>query len=362
MRHDDAPAPALKPSSCAKLPRLRRGAGCLEALEQRVAPAAIVTHWVGLSGNWTDPAHWDAGVPNNADGMGNSYTAIIDVGALNPVVTIDSHIVVSSLTNAEAIQVNANGSAEVGDVHFAPGALDNSAGSISVARERLVHDHRLGRQLDDGEAGRDPRRRRHVCAASGAGECRRDALDRRADRRVAARRWVDHRREHQRRARRQRLQARRQSNRRHPGWGDAQRRSGRHEGQHRFHHGCPWPHAQRHGHRGSLRLPELRRHADFGRHGRGRLQRRRGERVDSEQHGGRRRADPDHRQHDDHSRRLHAEWRSADRRQRLPRHRRRRHHHQPRDDLRRCLWGDAVPQPERDRESRDHRGEERRHT
>lgn len=107
-------------------------AGCIEALEQRVAPAAVVTHWVGLSGTWTDPAHWDAGVPNNADGTGNSYTAIIDVGALNPVVTIDSHIVVTSLTNAEAIQVNANGSAQVGDAPFTPGALDNSAGSISV--------------------------------------------------------------------------------------------------------------------------------------------------------------------------------------------------------------------------------------
>jgi hypothetical protein len=99
-------------------------------LEQRIAPATITTHWIGLSGNWTDPAHWDNGVPDNHDG--NDYTAIIDVGLLNPVVTIDSDIQITSLTNAEAITVAAGGSAVVGDPAYGFGSLENSAGSITV--------------------------------------------------------------------------------------------------------------------------------------------------------------------------------------------------------------------------------------
>src|SRR4051812_31694930 len=95
------PAAALPPLFTHRARPL--GGARIELLEQRVVPAAVVTHWVGGSGNWTDPAHWDNGVPNDADG--NSYTAIIDVGALDPVVTIDSQMLVDTLINAESIQI-----------------------------------------------------------------------------------------------------------------------------------------------------------------------------------------------------------------------------------------------------------------
>ncbi|HEV7402006.1 MAG TPA: hypothetical protein VGO11_03735, partial [Chthoniobacteraceae bacterium] len=130
MCNDFAPAAFLTPSVSTKRPNRRSEAGRIELLEQRVTPAAIVTHWVGSSGNWTDPAHWDHGVPDNADG--NSYTAIVDTGTVDPVVTIDSHIRVSSLTNAETIQLDGAGSAQVGDPVYGAGSLDNSAGSISI--------------------------------------------------------------------------------------------------------------------------------------------------------------------------------------------------------------------------------------
>ena len=82
-----------------------RPQSCLEILEARIAPALIVAQWIGGSGKWTDPTHWDIGVvPNN--GGGNTYNAIIDL-TLDPVVTVDQNITVSGLTNAESVTITA---------------------------------------------------------------------------------------------------------------------------------------------------------------------------------------------------------------------------------------------------------------
>src|SRR5207253_152520 len=85
----------------------RRPGACIEVLENRVTPSAIVATWnSAVSGKWTDPNNWDIHtVPNNADG--NQYTVNIDEGVLNPTITIDADITVSALNSAEAIQVTA---------------------------------------------------------------------------------------------------------------------------------------------------------------------------------------------------------------------------------------------------------------
>lgn len=126
--------------------RRRDLAGRIEALEQRVVPAAIVTHWVGGSGDWTDPAHWDNGVPNNANG--NTYTAIIDASPLDPVVMLTSDIQVSTLTNYEAIQVdgghtsvlttlNNNGAISIGAGGFF--SLESSILGMTTAKLGEIH-------------------------------------------------------------------------------------------------------------------------------------------------------------------------------------------------------------------------------
>lgn len=103
----------------------------LEALEARVAPATILTQWTGGSGNWADPAHWSNGVPNNEDGLGNSYQAIIDVPS-TITVTVNSTIAVSLLANTANLQVVSNGDATIGDYVSYSGTM-SSRGSMTVS-------------------------------------------------------------------------------------------------------------------------------------------------------------------------------------------------------------------------------------
>jgi hypothetical protein len=128
-----------------------------EPLEPRLLLDAIVAHWIGDSGNWSDPTHWDIGyAPNNADN--DTYTAIIDVAG-TPTVTIDQNVTINSLTNAETVlvqtgtatiaqQTTNSGSIQVadaaaqlkfsgtindtGEISATTGALDFSNGTLTV--------------------------------------------------------------------------------------------------------------------------------------------------------------------------------------------------------------------------------------
>ena len=101
-----------------------------EPLESRIAPTAIVAHWIGGSGNWSDPAHWDIGaVPNN--GGGNTYSAVIDLAGSDPAVTIDQNISIAGLTNSEVIHIAA------GVTHLS--TLLANTGAIDVTGSATLH-------------------------------------------------------------------------------------------------------------------------------------------------------------------------------------------------------------------------------
>ena len=101
-----------------------------EPLKSRIAPAAIVAHWIGGSGNWSDPAHWDIGsVPNN--GGGNTYSAVIDLAGADPAVTIDQGITLSGLTHSEVIHLAA------GVTHLS--TLLANTGAIDVTGSATLH-------------------------------------------------------------------------------------------------------------------------------------------------------------------------------------------------------------------------------
>jgi exo-beta-1,3-glucanase (GH17 family) len=95
--------------------------------------SAVTARWIGGSGNWSDPTHWDIGVvPNNSGST--SYAVIIDLPSMNVTVTIDQTITVDSLTNAETIVV-ANGSSTISTSVNNRGTiqLTNSNASLTVS-------------------------------------------------------------------------------------------------------------------------------------------------------------------------------------------------------------------------------------
>ena len=100
---------ASKPDSRSAAGSRKLRPGLIEPLEARIAPAALVAHWIGGSGHWSDPAHWDLGVvPNN--GGGNTYTVVIDLPGSAPAVTLDAAISINGLTNSEVLHLTAGAS------------------------------------------------------------------------------------------------------------------------------------------------------------------------------------------------------------------------------------------------------------
>jgi hypothetical protein len=76
----------------------------LESLEPRLLLDALTAHWVGGSGNWSDPTNWDVGVaPNNAGE--NTYDVIIDRADSAPEITIDQNVAIDSLVTTEAVTI-----------------------------------------------------------------------------------------------------------------------------------------------------------------------------------------------------------------------------------------------------------------
>ncbi len=98
-----------------------------EALAQE---ATVIARWIGGSGNWSDPAHWDIGiVPNNTSET--EYTVIIDLPGNNPTITIDQSVTLSVLSSAEAIVVS-NGSISVVGQTDNKGSIDVAGGSALI--------------------------------------------------------------------------------------------------------------------------------------------------------------------------------------------------------------------------------------
>jgi YD repeat-containing protein len=77
----------------------------MDAASFGAQPAAVLqARWVGGSGNWSDPTHWDIGVVPN-DTATETYEVILDL-ADSPTITIDQDVSVTSLTNSETLVVD----------------------------------------------------------------------------------------------------------------------------------------------------------------------------------------------------------------------------------------------------------------
>ncbi len=81
----------------------RRNRAFLEPLEPRILLSAVTAHWIGGSGNWSDPTHWDIGAAQN-NTAGTTYQVVINA-ANNPTVTLDEGVTIDSLNNADTVVV-----------------------------------------------------------------------------------------------------------------------------------------------------------------------------------------------------------------------------------------------------------------
>lgn len=99
-------------------------------LESGAAGAQTVAHWLGGSGNWSDPAKWDLGVvPNN--GGGTNYIPVIEDSAAEAEIALTEAVTINGLENSESVSVQAGGTLNVsGDV--------TNSGTISAAGGKVV--------------------------------------------------------------------------------------------------------------------------------------------------------------------------------------------------------------------------------
>lgn len=112
-------------------PRTGRTA-VVELLEARVVPAALIAHWVGGSGNWSDASHWDIGrVPNNGDG--DTFTVVIDLAGSNPTITSNQNVTITSLQSTEALVISGGSFTVNGGASTSIGALTLGAAAALIA-------------------------------------------------------------------------------------------------------------------------------------------------------------------------------------------------------------------------------------
>ncbi|HBA54910.1 MAG TPA: hypothetical protein DCZ04_10800, partial [Syntrophorhabdus aromaticivorans] len=103
----------------------------LESMEPRLLLSDVTAHWIGGSGNWSDPTHWDIGyAPNN--GGGNTYKVIID-DVSNPIVTIDQSVAISGLTSTDTVKVDSGGSLTTSGTVSNSGDLIAAGGSLTLS-------------------------------------------------------------------------------------------------------------------------------------------------------------------------------------------------------------------------------------
>ena len=111
------------------------------------AAASTAAHWVGGSGNWSDPSKWDTGVvPNNAGG--NTCLVTIDVADADVVVTVNQAITVSGLSNAETVRVEGGGNlllsgsvTNAGTIAAVEGTLRLSGATVVNTGHAILADH-----------------------------------------------------------------------------------------------------------------------------------------------------------------------------------------------------------------------------
>ena len=109
----------------------------IELLEERIVPSAVVAHWIGDSGSWSDPTHWDIGVAPNNSGA-TTYQAIIDVSG-TPTITVDQSVTISSLNNAETVIVGA-GTTTIAQQTVNSGAIQVTAGTAQLNLSGAIND------------------------------------------------------------------------------------------------------------------------------------------------------------------------------------------------------------------------------
>jgi RHS repeat-associated protein len=112
--------------------RTGRNTVVLESLEPRILLDAVTAHWVGGSGDWSDPTHWDIGyVPN--DGGGNTYIAVITDNSTNVVVDVTNNIKISGLQNCESIKVNTGGALTASGTVINTGDIGTAGGTLTLS-------------------------------------------------------------------------------------------------------------------------------------------------------------------------------------------------------------------------------------
>lgn len=117
-----------------KLPP-RRNRVLFEPLEPRLLLDAVVAHWIGGSGNWSDPTHWDINaVPNNSGPT--TYTAIVDLASSDPTITVDQSVSISSLTSSESVQVQSGRSLAISGNVTNTGTL-STAGTLQFSNSMV---------------------------------------------------------------------------------------------------------------------------------------------------------------------------------------------------------------------------------
>ena len=136
----------------------------LEPLEERIVPSGgpipfgletsnsqtisgdPVAHWIGGSGNWSDPTHWDIGVvPNNS--YSKTYSVVIDLPDSDPVIDVNQSITISGLITSEKIHINSGGTlvtsgdvANTGDLLAVGGTLRFSNATVTNTGHTITAD------------------------------------------------------------------------------------------------------------------------------------------------------------------------------------------------------------------------------
>lgn len=101
----------------------------LEKSDSQTMSDDPVAHWIGGSGNWSDPTHWDIGVvPNNSGGI--TYSVVIDLIDSDPIIPVDQSVTIRGLNNSQVIHV-AEGTSNIPAVNNS-GVIEVTGASASI--------------------------------------------------------------------------------------------------------------------------------------------------------------------------------------------------------------------------------------
>ncbi|MBI2928772.1 MAG: hypothetical protein HYY24_24170, partial [Verrucomicrobia bacterium] len=132
-------------SSLALSLALACGSILLSVSTARGAPTPA--HWLGGSGDWSDPAHWDIGVVPNNTGP-STYGVTIEGPAEDLVVTVSKGITVSRIVSTERIQVAGGGTLAVLGILVNAGEIVAAGGTVRL--DNTTADNAGGTIVADG--------------------------------------------------------------------------------------------------------------------------------------------------------------------------------------------------------------------